>query len=228
MTEQPHPLDRPVWNTLTTRQASLALGDARAVRFRPQVNLFGAAADHAPENLAALAGLLPIVGTLGLVERAPHPPVPGTIVESVKSIDQMVLTTLDARSDRPEIVALDADDVPAMLALTALTLPGPFFAQTYLQGGYIGVKHEGRLIAMAGQRMKPPGFTEVSAVCTHPDHRGKGLARALMQAAIAPILASGEAAFLHTYADNPAVRLYEALGFRYRATMTYTVLTRAR
>lgn len=223
-----HPLDRPVWNTLTTRQAALALGDARAARFRPEVNLFGAAADSSFDSLAALAGLLPVEGVLGLVEATPHPPVPGTVVQSERDIDQMVLTRLDARAVDAAIVQLGADDVPEMLALTALTVPGPFFAETYLQGGYLGIRDTGRLVAMAGQRMKPPGFTEVSAVCTHPDHRGKGLARALMQAVIAPIVASGEAAFLHSYADNPAIRLYESLGFRYRATMTYTVLARAR
>lgn len=227
MTNHDHPLDRPVWNSLTTRQAELAIGGALAVRFRPAINLFGAAADASAQSLAALAGLLPVVGTLGLVEAAAHPAVPGTVVQSARAIDQMVLTELDRRAARVAIVPLGAEDVPDMLALTALTVPGPFFAETYLQGGYVGVRAAGQLIAMAGQRMRPPGFTEVSAVCTHPDHRGKGLARALMEAVIAPIVASGEAAFLHTYADNPAVRLYEALGFRYRATMTYTVLERA-
>lgn len=225
-----HPLDRPVWTSLTTRQADLALGDRHAVRFRPAVNLFAAGADQSPKCLAAIgafAACLPDGATMGLIEAAPHVAVPETTIVSAKPIDQMVLTRLDAR-DRPiSLVALGGRDVPAMLALTALTVPGPFFAETYQQGGYIGVYEAGKLIAMAGQRMRPPGFTEVSAVCTHPDHQGRGLARALMEAVIAPILAQGEAAFLHCYPDNPAVRLYESLGFRYRTTMTYTVLTRA-
>ncbi|PTS89789.1 GNAT family N-acetyltransferase [Sphingomonas sp. HMWF008] len=225
-----HPLDRPVWASLTTRQTNLALGDRHAVRFRPDVNLFAAGADQNPESLAALgdfAARLPDGTTMGLIEAAPHVAVPGTAIVSARSIDQMVLTRLDAR-DRPvSHVVLGARDVPAMLALTALTVPGPFFAETYRQGGYIGVYAAGHLIAMAGQRMRPPGFTEVSAVCTHPDHQGRGLGRALMEAVIAPILAQGEAAFLHCYPDNPARQLYEALGFRYRATMTYTVLSRA-
>ena len=223
-----HPLDRPVWNTLTTRQAGLALGDARAQRFRPEVNLFGAAADGAFASLAALAGLVPVAGVLGLVEAAPHPPVPATRIVSARPIEQMVLTRLDTRAVDAAIVPLGSADVPEMLALTALTAPGPFFAETYLQGGYLGVRAQGRLVAMAGQRMKPPGFIEVSAVCTHPAHRGQGLARARMQAVSAPTVARGEAAFLHSYADNPAIRLYESLGFHHRATMTYTVLERAR
>lgn len=222
-----HPLDRPVWTSLTTRQSGLALGDARAVRFRPEINQFGAAADAAPESLAALAALVPAAGTLGLIEAASPPPPPGTTLVSVRAIDQMVLTRLDPRARAFEIVPLGPDDVPQMLALTALTVPGPFFAGTYRQGGYVGVRANGRLIAMAGHRMRPPGFTEVSAVCTHPDQQGRGIARALMEAVIAPVVAAGEAAFLHCYADNPAIRLYESLGFRRRRTMTYTVLSRA-
>jgi predicted GNAT family acetyltransferase len=221
------PLDRPVWSALTERQAGLAIGDARAVRFRAPINLFGAAADATPESLAALAGLVPAGGTLGLVEPDAPPPLPGLVVQSAKTVDQMVLTALDRRAPTVEIVPLGADDVPEMLALTALTKPGPFFAETYLQGGYLGVRHAGALVAMAGQRLQPPGFTEVSAVCTHPDHRGKGLARALMEAVIEAILARGESAILHTYPDNPAVGLYRALGFRVRRTMVFTVLGRA-
>ena len=225
-----HPLDRPAWHALTARQANLALGDAVAVRFRPSVNVFGAACDHAPDSLAALAPLVALGDTLGLIEAltdpGPYPDVPGLTVQSARALDQMVLTALDRRAAPVAIVPLGADDVPAMLTLTALTAPGPFFAETYLQGGYIGVKRDGRLLAMAGERMKPPGFTEVSAVCTHPDARGQGLARALMEAVIGRILTRGETAFLHTYPDNPAVRLYASLGFETRRSMTYTLLSR--
>jgi predicted GNAT family acetyltransferase len=92
-------------------------------------------------------------------------------------------------------------------------------------GHFIGVHHGGRLIAMAGQRMRVPGFTEVSAVCTHPDFRGRGLAGKLMRVLIDRIVAEGDAAFLHVYPDNSgAIALYEALGFRLRAEMTFTVL----
>ncbi|MEI9963878.1 MAG: GNAT family N-acetyltransferase [Caulobacteraceae bacterium] len=104
-----------------------------------------------------------------------------------------------------------------MLALATLTQPGPFFARTHQLGDFIGVKQEGRLVAMAGERMRPTGFTEVSGVCTHPDWRGRGYAAGLMRLVAARILARGETPFLHVYASNTgAIALYEALGFRLR------------
>jgi ribosomal protein S18 acetylase RimI-like enzyme len=228
MTNNPHPLDRPVWNSLTTRQAYLALGDTRALRYVPAINLFGAAADDSPANLFALACLLPPGGTLGLVEAGDVALPPDTAIRSRATINQMVLTELGLQigGDPVDFVALGDADAPEMLALATLTAPGPFFAQTNRLGDFIGVKQDGRLVAMAGERMKPTGFTEVSAVCTHPDHRGHGYARALMRVVIERILARGEAAFLHVYPGNGAIPLYEALGFSWRAAMNYSVLER--
>jgi len=112
-----------------------------------------------------------------------------------------------------------------MLALATLTKPGPFRRGTLRLGGFIGVRREGRLIAMAGERMKLDGFTELSGVCTHPDFRGQGLAGRLSRLVVSHILARGEQAFLHAYAEHAAtVAFYESLGFRVRARMTYTVL----
>ena len=114
-----------------------------------------------------------------------------------------------------------------MLALARLTRPGPFSARTHRLGAFIGVKLDGRLVAMAGERMKPDGFTEVSGVCTHPDHRGRGYAGGLMRLVARRILERGETAFLHAYESNiGAIALYESLGFRRRRTVILTVLKR--
>ena len=222
----PTPLDRPIWHSLAGRQAALAIGDARALRFQPEVNLFGAAADDSPAALAALAGLIEVGGTLGLLEVGLTPLLPQTVVLSERRLDQMVATRIHRAARAVEIVRLTESDAAEMLALAALTAPGPFFAATYRQGGYVGVRRGGKLVAMAGERMKLPGFSEISAVCTHPDHRGQGLARALMEAVLVPLIERGEGVFLHSYADNPAMALYRALGFETRREMNYTLVAR--
>jgi predicted GNAT family acetyltransferase len=228
MTLAAHPLDRPIWHSLTGAHAPLARGSGAALGYHPAIHFFAAAPDDSPASLAALARLLPPDGTLGLLQAEAIDPPPGTQIRSRATINQMVLTALTTTGTPIAFDDLGDADAAAMVALATLTAPGPFFAETHRLGDFIGVRRAGRLIAMAGERCKPAGFTEVSAVCTHPDHRGRGLARALMQIVIARILARGEAAFLHVYAHNAgAIALYEALGFRFRREMIYTVLERA-
>jgi predicted GNAT family acetyltransferase len=135
---------------------------------------------------------------------------------------------IEERADGYEPVVLGDADVPAMLALTELTHPGPFGPLTHRLGTYIGIKIEGRLVAMAGERFVLPGYREISAVCTHPDWQGRGFARRLMARLAAAIYDSGLTPFLHVLAANhPAIALYERLGFRHRRTFTLQVLRRA-
>jgi hypothetical protein len=224
-----HALDRPVWNALTTRQNHLAEGDSHAVRMAADYGLFAAAADRSPESLAALGVLVPADGALATVEAEAFPPIPGTTGET-HNIWQMSaerLTSHAAGTPGFEIVALGEADAPEMFDLARLTQPGPFFARTHQLGEFIGVRRDGRLAAMAGERMRPTGFTEVSGVCTHPDHRGHGYAAVLSRQVAQKILDRGETPFLHVYAHNKAaIAIYEALGFSLRHEMTMTVLTR--
>lgn len=224
-----HPLDRPVWNALATRQAELGVGNARARRYRPEVNLFAAGAEPTEACAEAVARFLEDGGPIGLVEAAAFPPIPGAVVEKQAVIHQMVASGSPDVVDGFDYRILGDADAPEMLALATLTAPGPFFAATHRMGHFIGVREGGQLVAMAGQRMRVPGFTEVSAVCTHPDFRGRGLAGKLMRVLIDRIVAEGDAAFLHVYPDNEgAIGLYESLGFRLRSEMTFTVLRSAR
>lgn len=129
--------------------------------------------------------------------------------------------------DCAEAIPLSADDVPEMLGLVAQTEPGPFLKRTVELGDYLGVRRNGALIAMAGERFHVDGWTEISAVCTKPDHRGEGLASRLMGALIAGIHRRSERAFLHVLSTNTgAIRLYETLGFRVRQRATLTVVMR--
>ena len=220
-----HPLDRPVWSALTSRQSGLARGDVRALRFDPDYALFAAAADASPENTAALAALNVSPNGMGLVEAGEMPLPAGAVVRAQAACVQMVAASLTPGGRDVAFEALGEADAAVMLALATLTVPGPFFGKTHRLGDFIGVKVDGRLVAMAGERMKPDGFTEVSGVCTHPDFRGRGCAGALMRAVTQRILERGEQAFLHAYASHAAtIALYETLGFRVRTTVTYTVL----
>ncbi|MGA0601377.1 GNAT family N-acetyltransferase [Caulobacter sp. KR2-114] len=221
------PLDEPVWSALTGRQASLAIVRGGARRYDPAYGVFAAVGDRSQASLAAL-GALVAEGDVALLEADPPTDAPGVAVASQDPGVQMVAERLTA-GPAPDaaILPLGDADGPEMLALATLTRPGPFFARTHQLGDFFGVRVDGALVAMAGERMKPDGFTEVSGVCTHPDHRGRGHAAALMRLVAGRILDRGETPFLHAYANNHgAIGLYETLGFRLRRTVLMTRLTR--
>ncbi|PIB96313.1 GNAT family N-acetyltransferase [Caulobacter sp. X] len=224
-----HILDRPVWATLNGRQAHLAVRHGPAIRMQPDYGLFAAMPDNDPASLAALGDLVREMGPVGLVEPAAPPPIPGTEVVSSAVCLQMVAETVapawKVSFDMPPLGDADADE---MLALATLTKPGPFFTRTHQLGAFIGVRVDGQLVAMAGERMRPDGYTEASGVCVHPDHRGQGYAARLLREVTAGILARGDKAFLHSYADNKtAIGLYESLGYRGRREVVFTVVKAA-
>lgn len=203
-----------------------AAGDARALRYRPEINLLAAAADDTPEALAALAALVPPGGKIATVESAETLVPPGLAVIKQAMLVQMIAER-PAPPEPVDYLALGDDDAPEMLALATLTEPGPFVEATHRLGEFIGIRMEDRLVAMAGERMRAPGLTEVSAVCTHPDWRGRGLAGKLMRVVMARIAARGETPFLHSYATNEgAIALYEKLGFRTRREVIATFMER--
>jgi len=221
-------LDRPIWSALTTRQANIAERAGAAVRLKPEYGVFAAAADGSAEARAALTALR--CGSEGLwcLEVDEVEPPPGMAVHHTAACVQMVASHVLAPKPPFEIERLDEADAPAMFALARLTEPGPFCEHTNRMGSFIGVKENGRLVAMAGERLRPEGYTEVSGLCTHPDFRGRGYGGALLRIVAARILARGETPFLHSYASNgAAIALYETLGFQLRTWITLTVLVPA-
>lgn len=219
-----HLLDRPVWAALGIRQRQFAIGDERALRFDPAIGLFAAAAEGKAGRLAALMSEGEVIG---LVETE-LPPLPPTlrIIKQAPCV-QMVADHPTSPPTGFAFEELGERDAADMLDLATLTEPGPFFARTHRLGSFIGIRHEGQLVAMAGERMKPPRFTEVSGVCTRPGWRGRGYAAGLMAVVAARIVARGETPFLHAYADHAAtIALYERLGFRVRTRISYALVTR--
>lgn len=217
-----HLLDRPVWNALATGWASLSQGDDRARRLHPDYGPFGAAADQEDQGL--LAALIPAGGEIWMVERDGIRPPPGVQILRQARLVQMVAHDIVGDTALTPAILTDADGAE-MRALALLTRPGPFGPLTHRFGGFIGAREEGRLIAMAGTRMRLPGYREVSGVCTHPDHRGRGHAKALMRIVARTLLSAGDTPFLHAYADHhPTVEMYRTLGFRVRAEMDMMVI----
>ncbi|WP_309628872.1 GNAT family N-acetyltransferase [Brevundimonas sp.] len=226
-----HPLDRAVWNALTTRLSGFVTedSDVRAVRIDPDVGIFVSGEDAEPETLKAMADLARRHPGAGMVELTGGPTgaldLPGVEVVNRVPLVQMVCTALTPGGPDLAYETLTEADAPEMLALATLTKPGPFRSATRRLGPFIGVKQDGRLLAMAGRRLRVEGFTELSGVCTHPDHRGLGYAAGLSRAVTGEILASGEGVFLHAFAEHDAtIAFYRSLGFEVRARMTYTIL----
>jgi|ERR1700677_616252 GNAT superfamily N-acetyltransferase len=228
-----HPLDNVVWQSLTTRHAALAESFDQACRFIPEVSTIGAFQEPSARGYSSLAHLVPSGQTVNLALDAPFELAqPGWSLVAGRPMPQMVYERdgSELPSGPPpdlQILELGAADAPEMLALTDLTKPGPFARRTYELGTYLGIRCNEKLIAMAGERLKVPGFTEVSAICTHPEHTGHGYARILTTELIRRILGRAERPFLHVRQDNVrAIELYERLGFRCRVVRHHAVLRR--
>ncbi|MBB5571719.1 MULTISPECIES: GNAT family N-acetyltransferase [Rhizobium] len=224
-----HILDRPAWNALRTAHATLAEGSERARRYLPSIVPFAAPADDTAESLEALASLPVADEVMALVEVNPFSIPEGLAIVTEGRLVQMIAERPYERISDSRIEPLTEADAAEMLALATLTKPGPFTLRAQSLGTFWGVKIDGRLVAMAGQRMRQPGFTELSGLCTHPDFQGRGLGTLLFRFVAGEISARNETVYLHAYATNtPAISLYKTMGFRLRSEMNLRVVTRRR
>jgi ribosomal protein S18 acetylase RimI-like enzyme len=208
-------LTNPVWHALGGAQAAFAESKGRARRFRTDVSPFAGLPDTPDaDDWDSLRTLVGPGGTAFLMREGIEIPEGWDATFSLTAVQM----TFERASESVAIGAtqLTRADVPAMLDLVQRTQPGPFLPATLELGRYLGVRIDGALVAMAGERLRPPGYTEVSAVCTDPAFRGRGLAASLTHAVMAGITARGDRPILHAAADNTrAIRLYERLGFRH-------------
>ena len=216
-----HVLADPTRAALLGAHARFAESVGAVLRYDPEVSIFASLPPNPGEqDWRDAAKLLGPGGRLAVGGVTAEPPADWEKVLDLPGV-QMVAEDV-AAAPEPEAVRLGPEDVPEMLELVERTNPGPFLPRTIEMGTYLGIRREGRLIAMAGERLHPPGFTEISAVCTDAAFRGQGLATRLIHAVAHGIAERGETPFLHASAANvSAIRLYEVLGFRLRRELTF-------
>lgn len=220
------PLDNPLWHSLTTRHSHIALGEGSARRYPPDTAPFAAVPGATPEasrHLEMLVNTGEMVAILNVI-----PDLDGGWAQ-VRQIDIHQYVWPERKTGTPwkEAVKLTEDDIPQMLELTAKVYPHYFKPGTARLGDYFGIIEDGRLAAMGGIRMAMPGYQELSAICTHPDYRGRGYASRLSSHLIHHIMSQDEVPFLHTESDNHAAQhVYEKLGFELRKVLPFRVMQR--
>ncbi|HET7122796.1 MAG TPA: GNAT family N-acetyltransferase [Bradyrhizobium sp.] len=225
--KSPHPLDHPIWSALTTRQQALAEGGKLARRYPFAIAPFAAMLDTSPQSFAALGALMSASEMAVLFTPDPVAPPAEFRIVFADTGEQMIGTPAESAIRCVEVVPLGVDDAPAMVALTELTRPGPFTLRTHELGTFLGIRIDGQLVAMVGERMKPANYTEITAVCVHPDHRGRGYGQVLLAAISREIVARGEIPFLHVFSNNnSAIALYRRQGMEIRRRLYVTVLRR--
>jgi len=220
-----HPLDNVVWSALTSSQSRFGIGDDRVRRYLPSIAPFAAMVDVSPASFEALRTLIEAHGPVAFNTTEALPTSPDLSVIRHATLVQMIWQGEPGPAHAWEHVGLTDSDVPEMVSLATATQPGPFGPQTIALGSYLGVRREGKLAAMAGERMRLDGYTEISAVCVDAAFRGQGHATGLMRLLITAIQARSEIPFLHVLKSNHgAIALYRELGFVERREMFLTVL----
>ena len=216
-------LDNPVYLALRGPHARFAQASGRARRYEADVAPFlGLPSPPSTQDWRDAAALVAPGSYVGFWLEDGELPDGWTALMRLDAA-QMVGERVTG-AECPEAIPLGAEDVPEMLELVGETEPGPFLPRTVELGDYLGIRQDGKLVAMAGERLHLDGWTEISAVCTSPEHRGRGLASRLIGALAEAIQGRSERVFLHVLTSNTgAIRLYEQLGFRVRQTGTITV-----
>jgi ribosomal protein S18 acetylase RimI-like enzyme len=235
------PLDNPVWHALTGPQRELGRATELVAVFDPTISPFGAM--HGSPTDRHWRDLSELIGPRGTVVMMADEHLPvrlpdgWTVVWAETGVQMIGESIVKADGDQHpdyragltsvprDVLSLSADDVDDMLELVAIAQPGPFLRRTVEFGGYVGFRHGGRLVAMAGERLHVSGNAEISAVATHPDYRRQGLGESLVRSVAMSMMARDETPFLHATSTNSALSLYRSLGFTVRRSIVFTMVT---
>jgi len=223
-----HVLDNPVYHALLSGDQQLSFGNDNVKFFDKQVSPFAGFEQGYDKGFADLYELLPsgrkiLYATPATITQ----PVGWTLLQDIKGLQFVFETGTLISSEFSNIIPLGPIHVDQMVALAFLTKPGPFGPRTIDFGNYFGIFDQEKLVAMTGQRLHVQNFTEISAVCTHPDHTGRGYAYTLLQHQLQLILRQGQQPFLHVRADNDrAIALYLRLGFQISRSMNFYFMER--
>ena len=216
-----HPLDNPVWHSLMTQHAGLALTADGAARYPASIVPFAAIGEPSARAASQLTSLVDDAESVFVVSVAPEPP-PGWQLEPKKPVLQMICPTRAPEVPGPPVRTMTAAEAPDMIALTDLVFPGFFRPRTLEMGSYLGIYDGSRLAAMAGERMRLDGYQELSAVCTHPDYTGRRYAQRLLAILCNSAFDRGFTPFLHVYADNErAIGVYRKMNFVDRTVLPF-------
>lgn len=221
-----HILDNPAWNALLTGNRKLGFLHETAAYFNPDISPFVALAEPSGAYLTDLYDVLPFQDDVVLVSNRPMEILaPWKLIAPIRGFQMLYEGPAFDISAKTKLTELTEEHIAQMRSLTQLTNPGPFLQRTIEFGHYQGIFEEQQLIAMAGQRMHPSGFAEISAVCTHPEHLGNGYAKTLVQHQVNRIIEANEVPFLHVKADNErAIKVYEYLGFKIRTEIFFIII----
>ena len=225
----PHILDSPAWNALISGNKNLSFGNEEVKFFDREVSPFVALKENSIEHFKMLHDLLP--HSIPVLFISPEPmefPDFWPVRRLIKGIQMIYEGDIIKKIPDNNLIPLNTEHVPQMISLTKLTDPGPFGLRTIEFGHYHGIFEGDKLVAMAGQRLHAFNYTEVSAVCTHPDHTGKGYARQLLNHQIKRMQSEGKVPYLHVRTDNDrAIKVYTDLGFKTRREIYFYVIQKS-
>jgi ribosomal protein S18 acetylase RimI-like enzyme len=227
------PLDTPIWTALTTKQAQIAHSNALARRFPPEMTLLGALAANTAMAFDSLAQLIQRDAVTLYFTSPPQIPAGWEIVRAVElhqMVQEIEAPPISERDAAPEVIELTPADVPEMSAVYTATRPGRTLCPRIQKlGQFLGIREDGKLVAMGGLRLHLPGYREITTVATMPGHEGRGYATAIVRGLIDRIRSRGERPFLTVRSDNTrAVEIYHRLGFKERTLLYSRTIRRAK